>query len=366
MTSRLTCRSFHSVKGGVGKSTLAVAHALSIAQKRAHTGERVYLLDLDLTGTSLADVLPLRAPRWKDVDPLTLGDTVRAPDDGYHSHAETEERVRQRDEQFDDFVNDGPAQVAFLNDFLLFQSPDREGGIDMALDAMCWRLEGAPDNLRVIPSSALPRDLERILPVIFDEYHSGFIEARLEQLLAALIPDEGESYLVVDVPPTIPGLSRVVLSLAMRLARSKKMELSEDGGTPSKLLAADLDWRCHLVVSEDIQDVRAASRWLVRLREDERDYVRLVVNRTRDERDTVVAHIERALRPRLSSQRVDEGDPGGVGFEGFSLATGAWRQELEVFLGGLIAVKDDPSYRFFRGGPLSESIVDPLADDAEQ
>lgn len=67
--------------------------------------------------------------------------------------------------------------------------------------------------------------------------------------------------------------------------------------------------------------------------------MRLVVNRTHDERSLVVAHIENALRPRLSTQRMDEGDPGVAGFEDFWLATGDWREELQVYLEGLIAVK---------------------------
>lgn len=160
MTSKLTCRSFHSVKGGVGKSTLAVAHALSLAQKHAESGRRVYLLDLDLTGTSLADVLPLCAPRWEGVDPLTLGHSVRAPTTAFT-------RTPRPRSAFDSATNSSmssptTAQRMWPSStiFLLFQSPDREGGIDMALDAMCWRMEGAPDNLRVIPSSALPRDLD--------------------------------------------------------------------------------------------------------------------------------------------------------------------------------------------------------------
>jgi hypothetical protein len=281
MSGSLRCYSFHSVKGGVGKSTLSVLTALGLAQR----GARVTLVDMDLTGTSLADVLPLEAPSWPGDGP-TLQLTEFPT--GFHSHEDTCALMEERDELARESVQNEPdvpgAHVArcvpFLNDFLLFATPDWDAQRDMPLASVLWRLKGVPEEtLRVVPSSALPVDLERIIPVVFDENHSGFLENRLEFLLDALVPDEGEAVVVVDTPPTIPGLSRSVLSLALRLSREEKQPLSEQGGMPARLKAAPVQWTAFLVGSMDQQDLRAANRWLSLVRDEERPHIRFLVNR---------------------------------------------------------------------------------------
>ena len=57
--SSLRVHAFCSVKGGVGKSALAVASAEVMLDQ----GRRPLVLDADLTGTSLADGLRMEAPR---------------------------------------------------------------------------------------------------------------------------------------------------------------------------------------------------------------------------------------------------------------------------------------------------------------
>jgi len=279
----LRCYSFHSVKGGVGKSTLSVLTALGLAQR----GAQVTLVDMDLTGTSLADVLPLEAPTWAGEDPSASLPLLRPPT-GFLSHGETRERMELRDELTSDAIEqdpDGlealaPKSVPFLNDFLLFATPDWDAQRDVDIRAMLWRMQGVPhESLRVVPSSALPSDLDRTLPVIFDENHSGFLEGRLEYLLDALVPDEGEAVVVVDTPPTIPGLSRAVLSLALRLSSEPKQPLADDGFIPERLQAARVDWTAFLVGSIDHQDVRAANRWLAQVSDEERPHIRFLINR---------------------------------------------------------------------------------------
>lgn len=355
MKGKLECSSFHSVKGGVGKSTLAVAHALAATRRAA----RVVLVDLDLTGTSLADVLPLCAPRWEPTQYLRLGDTVRPPPSGeFYTRAETRELIRLRDDGFNEFRNDADAYAPFLNDFLLFQPPDRGEPEDMAVEALLWRMEGAPDNLRVIPSSALPLDLERMLPVIFDEYHSAFIEARLEVLLDGLLAGGGETVVVVDVPPTIPGLSRTVMSLCIRLTREPKVELADDGAMPPRLADAAVHWRCHLVVSEDVQDLRAASRWLWRLREDERPYVRLLVNRHIPGRSAL--EVQERVREKLRTKGQAPMLAGDSAPPGAAVDRGDWREELTPFIETLVAVKQRDDYQFFREEEAPALLEDPL------
>ncbi|MEP7119633.1 MAG: P-loop NTPase [Byssovorax sp.] len=275
MTSRLHCYSFHSVKGGVGKSTLSLLTAVALATENPDA--RVVLIDMDLTGTSLADVLPLEAPRWNGVGARDRIDLSRAPDDFLRVH-DTRPRIEERGEIPPD---EGPVGVPFLNDYLLFTPPGWNAEKDVPPDAILWRLPEGPKNLRVIPSSALPRDLVKVLPVIYDEEHAAFLEGRLEYLLSALLAEGGDLFVVFDTPPTVPGLSRSVLSLALRLARHPKVPLSDDGFMPKALQDADVAWEALLVATQDFQDIRAAARWLDLVGPNDPQVLRLLVNRVR-------------------------------------------------------------------------------------
>jgi hypothetical protein len=266
MTGALRCYSFHSVKGGVGKSTLSTFLALGLA--RRHPKAQVVLIDLDLTGTSLSDVLPLSAPRWAS-DQLQLRS---APDAGFLSAEETQRRMTER--QPPDNL-----QLPYLNDFLLLADPDWSTDHDVVPSALMWRFDSGPQNLGVIPSSALPADLERVIPVIFDEEHAAFLEARIEVLLAALVPDEGERIVIIDTPPTIPGLSRSIFSLGLRLGREPKRALADDNYIPARLEEAVVRWQVGMVVSRDRQDLRAAERWLALVNPDDQELVRIILNR---------------------------------------------------------------------------------------
>lgn len=290
MSGSLRCYSFHSVKGGVGKSALSTMTALAAAAQGAET----FLIDMDLTGTSLSDVLDLVAPRFPVLDgELQL---LEKPT-GWLTDEELLGAVFARQD-----ARDGPVAIGapFLNDYLLFQTPSWDKELDIERPAaLGWKMSGAPENLRVLPSSALPRDLERILPVVYDEERAAFLESRLEYLLGALVPTMGERVLVIDTPPTIPGLSRAVLSLAIRLGRGGKKEpLAEDGSVRGQLRDAGVDWQAFIVSTMDWQDVRAAARWVNLLLDDERDVVRWLLNKA----PSADTNREAALRDIVSPQ----------------------------------------------------------------
>ncbi len=253
------------------------------------------LIDMDLTGTSLSDVLNLQPPRFPETDGVLQ---LREQPSGYLTGADASALIEKRRD-----AEDGASAVGvpFLNDYILFQTPswDTKEDIDDP-SRMGWKMEGAPANLRVLPSSALPRDLEKILPLVFDEERAAFLEGRLEYLLEALVPESGERVLVFDTPPTIPGLSRAVLSLAIRLGGpGEKQPLAVDGYIPRGLESTRIVWDAFIVSTIDWQDVRAAVRWLEMLTEEERDVVRWLINRAggRDvDRDTLLRSI---LAPSL-------------------------------------------------------------------
>jgi len=330
--SVLALYSFHSVKGGVGKSTLATLNALQLAKK--HPDARVLLVDMDLTGTSLADVLPLQAPRVSEDNVLAL-DSAAAE---WCSVDDTRAAVRRRGDEVD------PRQrhVAFLNDYLLFAPLD--GSLDADPRSLFWKYNGAPKNLDVLPSSALPRDLQRILPVIFDEHQSAFLEARLETLISRVLSsDRNEAdetlrdlHVVLDVPPTIPGLSRAVLSAVMRLsARDGVVDLADN--RPTDRVFQDIETRrgrAFVVTSRDLQDLRAAARWL---RATTDDRVRVIVNRS-DEGSAVQMRDE--LRDALG------GAPTGSVLDAPTESADAsdWAPQFA----SAIWVPNNPSLRIFR------------------
>lgn len=337
MTPLLHCYSFHSVKGGVGKSSLSALLAHGLAREMPTT-----LIDMDLTGTSLGDVMPLEAPRWSGEMNLAV-----APDAGFHDRRDTVALIRERGETMPASALVAPP---FLNDFLLYATPDWDEDADVHPAALGWRMQGGPDALRVMPSSALPRDLERILPVIYDEEHAAFLEGRLELLLDDMLrhweEKAPERAVVFDTPPTIPGLSRAVLSLALRLGlrlgQPDKVSLAEDGYIPAVLEAAQVRWTIFLVVTMDVQDLRAANRWLELVRDDEQSLFRVVVNRVApglEEGSRVKADIEhRLLGPNPMRAPMSAPVSPAPELDGLDLALLDFKH---------IVVPDQPDMRFF-------------------
>lgn len=259
--------SFHSVKGGVGKSTLATLAAHGAARQNPEM--RVVLIDMDLTGTSLADVLPIAAPFWGSKSHEAM--KLLAKPDGYLDREASLEALEARDGERPHVT------VPVLNDYLLFASPDWDAETDIPAESLFWRFERGPENLFVIPSSALPVDLEATLPVIFDEDQSAYLESRLEYLLADLASKP--TWVIFDVPPTIPGLSRAVLSLALRLGGEERIPLTANGPVLAPLDTVPIRWRAGLVASPDQQDRIALARWIAKLRDEEQARFKVILNR---------------------------------------------------------------------------------------
>jgi hypothetical protein len=269
---RLRCVSVHSVKGGVGKSSVAWL----LAQRFVQEGP-VLLVDFDLTGTSLADVLALEAPDTGEGGALDLCRAPAAFLDVETSRTRMEQRALQ--------PGWAPWGVPLLNDFLLAEPKDP---YDPAYDhqplSLAWRVRDLPD-LRVLPSSALPRDLVAILPIIYDELRAAYLESRIEWLLELLLrrtaseTSAGVRTVVFDAPPTIPGLSAALLSLAMRLPDRVHLVPDAPASSPPRLFQdVDVSWTPLLIVSPDHQDLRAAERWLVGREEAEIARLQVVVN----------------------------------------------------------------------------------------
>lgn len=154
----------HSQKGGVGKTSLALAKAGWFNLKE---GKKTLIIDGDITGTSLFDVLG----------------------------AGTSKR----------FLND-----LLLADPMLFheyqQSPQK------AQADFCVLVEDT--NIYYIPSSSSLADVRTIVPLISQEDKLHFFQSRMEDIIQIFV-NEGFEAIILDNPPGLFGMSQATLSLAM-------------------------------------------------------------------------------------------------------------------------------------------------------
>lgn len=159
---------FVSVKGGVGKTSLAITAAAGFAARKVP----VAVVDADLTGTSLADALRLVAPN---------------PVGGWHTEAEMVE-LRRRSQA------DVPWFDAWLFDPK--KAPPRP---------VPWR-HTEVDGIDWYPSSPHPKHIDRVLKNVrkqrtFDRFIEAFTH------IADSLGDDG--VVCVDVPPTTAGITNI-------------------------------------------------------------------------------------------------------------------------------------------------------------
>jgi hypothetical protein len=241
MNRKITLHVFCSVKGGVGKSTLATTCAKLLAANR-----RVPLLiDADLTGTSLADGLRLCAPKTA-VRPDGTVD-VEAPPTGEFFTRDEVARLRR-------LRRDNPLKKglppAYLNDAL---RPYLESNVEYAgevrVDALRWRHE-IDDGVWYLPSSALRQDLAESLGwfslKVFD-----WMGAMTVLLDTASFQWPELTDVVIDVPPGLFGFGEEMLALASMLMRDGLPEGYPDWKTGPVVW----DARAFLVTTPDANDV---------------------------------------------------------------------------------------------------------------
>ncbi|MEA3404014.1 MAG: P-loop NTPase [Armatimonadota bacterium] len=272
--------SFHSQKGGVGKSVLAWHLVSHLAKPGLHEDRkdekplRVTLVDGDLTGTSIADAEDLRAARTGTKTPS-------------FSDAATTVRII-REEYRGAFPDTGSPPVVFLNRLLLSDPTEFAhlicSDVDDAeryavrrrayqasfagLPHYAWRT-AISERLRVIPSSSYPRDVREIAPHLFREDMTSHFSDRLADLVLTLIgtrhTDGGKRHnahpsigsveadaVIIDSPPGLHGLSRAVLQCHDELARR----------ISAGVTAVDVRRTAVFVGTDDLQDIAALSRSL--------------------------------------------------------------------------------------------------------
>ncbi len=241
MTRReVTVHALCSAKGGVGKSTLAVVLATERALRRGSS----VLIDLDLTGTSLADGLDLRAPLLDERDDGTL-DIEAEPTGDLCDLDETAKRRRRRHRE----RSAEPRHVPFFNDALNFVPSDDEH--ECRLDALLWR-HAVDHGVGYLPSSSAPADVDRALEWLSDPELQDAAASRLGWLLDGLVralPDLTD--IVIDLPPGLFGFTRQAMLLMATLSGHRQAP-----GDPSVLPPPAVRWRAapYLVLTTDRND----------------------------------------------------------------------------------------------------------------
>lgn len=203
---------FASIKGGVGKSTLAVLTAKLLAG----AGRRPVVIDADVLGSSLADGLELCAPVVPDYEGTP--DYSAPPTGRWHDLPATRKLRDERKQWWKDHgrtaspVGLGPA---FLNDAVFHA--DGNIGRRCRVDAMLWR-GSVDDGVRYLPSSPVRDDALRIAPYLSgNEPHFAWLR-RFAWILEELVtPAEDVTDVVVDLPPGTWSLTHETLVLASKI-----------------------------------------------------------------------------------------------------------------------------------------------------
>lgn len=256
----------HSQKGGVGKTLIGLYLARRLAQNLdGWKSERTVFIDADLTGTSVAEALPLLAPK-EDGDRHTIQTTRQLLKEISASKANRNYLPQPLSRR-----------LRFLNDILLCPPEmyrctlNRKGNSnDFSRHLLLWTVDrgvldehmheggkGRPgeldlDRLRVIPSSGLPRHVAQCVPHIYKEGVTEYLERRLAEIVYSLWTEPWEAdgpfdSVVIDTSPMLRGISRVVLNLHERL---------KDTESRHKMRSAlSVHGKAIFVSSADAQDV---------------------------------------------------------------------------------------------------------------
>jgi len=154
----------HSQKGGVGKTSVALAKAGWSALEK---GKRTLIIDGDITGTSLIDIFNMDKPWY--LNDLLLSDPI----------------------VFRHYKNN-PARVE--NNFCI---PDDNY-----------------KNIFFMPSSPILEDIKVIVSLISQEDKLHFFQSRTKDILELLVKNKFET-IIIDTPPGLYGMSKAMREMEL-------------------------------------------------------------------------------------------------------------------------------------------------------
>lgn len=285
----MTVRAIHihafcSVKGGVGKSTLATATAKLLARR---PDRKVVVIDADMTGTSLADGLRLRAPKVrmrKDGSMDLLAETSAGP---HYSWSETSKMIRDRGLSKWDRV---PPPPVFLNDILTYDPIEDEFSDPVEVIPECfvepllWKHE-KEDGVGYLPSSPMRKDVRTALTWLFDQANRTNPYPWIRRMSWLFHGMRGQmpnlTDIVVDLPPGLVGFPHEMLMLLGALDRLEKLPIGYPEWEPGEWIP-----RPFLLTTGDRNDIFAAADHWMQHRQ-HLESLRLIVNKRTVEMDTI-------------------------------------------------------------------------------
>lgn len=179
MEEKVTIYSVHSQKGGVGKSSIALAIAGWASYEKKH---KSLVIDCDLTGSSLIDLFG-------------------------NSHKESK---KTRD--------------YFLNDLFLSQPFDFEKYGD-DIDKLFFLPFPSCEDAFYIPSSPIRNEIKKIAGLISQEEKLHYFQSRMEDIIQQC-KIKGVKDIVIDNPPGLFGLSSAMLNLQLSDDYKRKIILA--------------------------------------------------------------------------------------------------------------------------------------------
>lgn len=250
---------FCSVKGGVGKTTLAIVCAKILAAQ----GRVPVLIDCDLTGTSLADGLDLRAPNVKLHEDGSIDFEAEPTGLALVDAKESRNLIRSREAaiQQDERWRERPHPPVFLNDILDFVSANERVP---RMDALFWR-HMTQDQVLYLPSSSILEDVRGSLGWFYEEpFAWAGILARILHALARQV--ETLTDVVVDLPPGTWGFAHQMLNIVSMLHFQDERPLPEEYAFLQDDLARWIP-NPFIVASRDPNDFVPALQYVVQHRQ---------------------------------------------------------------------------------------------------
>lgn len=320
---------FCSVKGGVGKSTLATAAAKLLV----HLGRKPAFLDCDLSGTSIADGLDLCAPEVPLVEGRKFVDLLTEPTGRYLSLDDTREKRRERKvyKAEDGPRKDYPYAPAYFNDALRYADVVRKRTDDWPkaprTDALLWRHK-KNDGVLYLPSSSVLEDVQGSMGWFLENPYD-FAYALMVTIDSLIEHRQDVTDIVLDLPPGLYGFPHEALMIATNLQLNEQFA----EGFP-QWVGGPIQWQLNpfMVTSQDPNDFIPALEYVLRNREELPSMIAIVNKRKKPLND-----IKADARRRLGSLLTDSG------IEDTNLKDVGHHNALENLFGdGDIAIKDIP------------------------
>jgi len=163
----------HSQKGGVGKTSLALAIAGFAA---IHHNKKTLIIDADLTGTSLADVFNV-----SDLD---------------------------QSQYINELLLAKPSKFGEYTPITSIDSEDLKNSL---ISQFYQNIQGF-DDLFYAPGSPCFVDILKIIPLITQEDRLNFFRQRFEDIIVTAIMNDFE-VIIIDLPPGLFGISTSLLHM---------------------------------------------------------------------------------------------------------------------------------------------------------